>query len=77
MTCKNCANNDGENNTNDQSENSDMVIVEKTEGNASKVVNRDWNKIQNKKKSKNQSQNKNKNNKNKNCNQDAGKEPTG
>ena len=55
-----------------------MVMIEETEGKGSKVVNGDWNKIQNKRKPKNQSQNKNKNNKNKNRNQDMkGKEQTG
>ena len=75
MTCKKCDNNNGENNTKNWSENSNMVLVEETEGNDSKVVNWDWNKIQNKRKPKNQSQNKNKNKKkkNKNHNQDAGK----
>ena len=77
MTCKECNNNNVEKNTDDRSENSDMVLVEETEGNGSKVVNGEWSKIQHKKKSKNQIQNKNKNNKNKHHNQDAGKRQTG
>ena len=52
-----------------------MVMVERTEGNGSKVVHGDWKKIENKRKLKNKSQNKN--NKNKNRNQDIGKEQTG
>ena len=77
MTCKKCDNNNVEENTDNQSENSDMVLVEETDGNGNKVVNGECNKIQYKKKPKNQIQNNNKNNKNKHRNQDAGKSQTG
>ena len=77
MTCKKCDNNNVEKNTDDRSKNSDMVLVEETEGNGNKVVNGEWNKIQHKKKPKNQIQNKKNNNKNKHRNQDAGKGQTG